>query len=205
MSGASSTVPIWLIGRCRLAPANTEHALPVALEPEHPFTLTRAQELDNRGKAELALVESFVGGAEVLLHLPHVHRRARRLAGALEDVLRALDGLAPLRRIDGGRGRDSIPGFGDRHRVCRLRSVSRRALRRRVSLCILLRVGGRGGWGRNGRQRCSALPPFVRQLHEEAAPGVPQRDHAGLRNLLDEVAERAGAVVAFGAIRNRPA
>src|SRR5215211_5269785 len=36
------------------------------------------------------------------------------------------------------------------------------------------------------------------QLHEQAAAGVPQRHHPGLRDLLDEVAEGAGAVVAFG-------
>ena len=42
--------------------------------------------------------------------------------------------------------------------------------------------------------------PSVRldRIHHHAAAGMPQRDEPGLRDLLDEIAERADAVVALG-------
>ena len=103
---------------------------------------------------------------------------------AAESVSRVIDDLLPCRiawqldaaAVSDGCGRASVPRRrADAATGCRAANLAQAA-----ALLAAIRPTG-----------------VFDSVDEHAAPGVTQRDEPGLRDLLDEVAERARAVVAL--------
>ena len=170
---------------------HAQAAAAVALDADEPLLLRRAQQVHQAGEPVAALVEAALGLAENLLHVAQVHRPARIRRGG-ENAAGALHAFGgAFGRLNRLGARPMLGGWPER--------VHDRP--RRAGLGFGVVAFGRGarssGFASGPRPLAFLLERLV-QFDHDAAAGMLQRDEAGVRELLGEVEERRGAVVALG-------
>ena len=176
--------------RLEIRPGEHAHcALTIALDSHHAFLAGSPQQIDNRRKSVLALVEALDRGSQELLRLTHIHRPSRRRGGLCERLLHGADAVLHAH----GRGWQ---------RFFLVRVVNRHGLRRTRFGAPRGNVRLGSGGGRLDPFGCTdhdfdvggaVLPRF----DEHAPPGVLEDHRTRLGDLLHEVPEAARAVIAF--------